>query len=301
MGLAYRSSITNVNNDYQISITFCWDKLKTNSKNYFNSWSKRLICQSDIVRDLIGDAHWLSDGHHKECLIKDFLCEYLPTAVDIGTGFVKPPRPDVNCSCELDVLVHDISKFTPYHNQGGLAVVTPGAAIAHIEVKTSFKASTVEDALYKIISTRLLVSRFSKEDMLWSGICFYTGTSEKEVSSILRTISQKLSSIFLTLEIVDESGIFIGNIRNIFPMCIFSMDDYACFLSYDESLNKINANLYRAEYLSAAIALNELFSSVRVRLGGEQFDDVGDLLGDVDVVSHTELEISIEMDQESGT
>jgi len=40
--------------------------MKPNVHSYLCSWSDELVSRANRVRMLIGDAHWLSDGHHKE-------------------------------------------------------------------------------------------------------------------------------------------------------------------------------------------------------------------------------------------
>src|SRR4051794_17511886 len=47
--------------------------LLPNRQRYLVSLAEELYAQANRVRDLIGDAHWLSDGHHKEYLLIDLL------------------------------------------------------------------------------------------------------------------------------------------------------------------------------------------------------------------------------------
>lgn len=56
-----------------------------NDLEYLESWSNELIARASRVRQLIGSRHWLSDGHHKEMLVREFLKRYLPVTLEIGS------------------------------------------------------------------------------------------------------------------------------------------------------------------------------------------------------------------------
>ncbi len=55
---------------------------------YRESISHELEIEKDRVRRLIGSDHWLTDGEHKEILLRTILHKYLPDTVRVGTGFV---------------------------------------------------------------------------------------------------------------------------------------------------------------------------------------------------------------------
>jgi len=63
-----------------------------NRNRYLASLSAELRAQATRVRDLIGDRHWLSDGHHKEYLLKDMLARHVPSSVAVSRGFVTHPN-----------------------------------------------------------------------------------------------------------------------------------------------------------------------------------------------------------------
>ena len=74
---------------------------------YLSSLAKELSSSSDRVRDLIGNAHWLTDGHHKEHLLRSVLARHLPSGMVAARGFVLDPSSEGVCSTEQDILVVD--------------------------------------------------------------------------------------------------------------------------------------------------------------------------------------------------
>src|SRR5205809_700262 len=88
------------------------------------SWSDELISRAQRVRRLISDAHWLSDGLHKEELVRQFLHQYLPPSIRVSRGFVVPADSGSPVSREIDVLLTDSNGEPPWLNEGNL-VITP--------------------------------------------------------------------------------------------------------------------------------------------------------------------------------
>ena len=62
--------------------------ITSNIDKYLRSWSEEFSVRSSRVRDIIGASHWLSDGQHKEIIVKEFLSDYLPNGVSVDNGFV---------------------------------------------------------------------------------------------------------------------------------------------------------------------------------------------------------------------
>lgn len=82
------------------------------------SWSDELLSRSQRVRRLIGDAHWLSDGLHKEELIREFLARYLPPTLRVSRGFIVPADHELSVSGEIDVLITDTKTEPPWFSEG---------------------------------------------------------------------------------------------------------------------------------------------------------------------------------------
>lgn len=113
---------------------------------YFRSLGDELVVQAHRVRHLIGDAHWLSDGHHKEYLLKSLLQRHLPGNTLIGGGFVVDPVGG-GVSKEQDLMIVDTIGGGPLFDQGGLLIVTPGNVRATVSVKSSMRGDTVTDSV----------------------------------------------------------------------------------------------------------------------------------------------------------
>lgn len=78
------------------------------------SWSDELLSRASRVRNLIGDAHWLSDGHHKEELVRAYLVRHLPKAYRISRGFICSTDAKTRVSPEIDVLITDEAAELPW-------------------------------------------------------------------------------------------------------------------------------------------------------------------------------------------
>ena len=78
-------------------------------ERYLRSLADELRAQSQRVRDLIGDAHWLTDGFHKEFLLAEIIRRHLPGSHIAGRGFVVSPSHLEVRSREQDILVVDTS------------------------------------------------------------------------------------------------------------------------------------------------------------------------------------------------
>jgi hypothetical protein len=117
-----------------------------NRLNYLRSLASELSVQSHRVRDLIGDAHWLSDGHHKEYLLLSLLQRHLPAGMIASRGFVVGHTDHTLCSKEQDILIVDTTGEGPLFNQGHLLIAFPHQVRAVISVKTTISAAMVTDA-----------------------------------------------------------------------------------------------------------------------------------------------------------
>lgn len=123
---------------------------------YLSSIADELAVQASRVRDLIGAAHFLSDGHHKEYLVSALLGRHLPAGLAIGRGFVIDPTDHSHCSKEQDVLVVDSTRDAPLFSQGGLLIAFPPAVVAAVSVKTRLNAKEMRDTCDGLRSVREL-------------------------------------------------------------------------------------------------------------------------------------------------
>src|SRR4051812_43930803 len=62
---------------------------------YQESLALELRASMDRVRHLIGEAHWLTDGEHKESVLRQVLRTRLPDSTAVGRGFVCYPADEL--------------------------------------------------------------------------------------------------------------------------------------------------------------------------------------------------------------
>ena len=100
----------------------------------------------DRVRDLIGDAHWLSDGHHKERLLAGTMARHLPRRFAVTTGFLLDRHATSSCSREQDILVLDLWRHPLLFGTAELSITYSISAVASVSVKSQFKKDAFEDS-----------------------------------------------------------------------------------------------------------------------------------------------------------
>lgn len=231
--------------------------MKSNLPCYLDTWSDELGSRANRVRLLIGDAHWLSDGHHKEALLREFLRRHLPQTVSIARGFVRPPDESENCSPEIDILISDAHLHAPFFNEGGLTIVAPSACLAHIEVKTQFDKSTLREAIQSQLATQRVINAYSgTSSKIWRGIAFFSRPESRELESAGITLAETLAECCTDMnanEFLDHA-----------PLCIGILDSYIFFLGKSEKLEHIRIRGFRLDSISMASMVASLFSFLRV-------------------------------------
>jgi len=124
-----------------------------NVEAYYNDLSKELEALQNRVRNFIGAANWGEEGRWKESILRSVLKRYLPSHMNVGTGFIVTPK---NVSTQIDVLIYDTNKPTLFKD-GDFVIIMPEVALAVIEVKTGIEASDLKSALSKLNEIGLLV------------------------------------------------------------------------------------------------------------------------------------------------
>lgn len=122
-------------------------ELRPDLQGYHQSIASELRSINRRIRQLIGDAHWLTDGEYKEAILRRVLRSHVPEVMRVGTGFVCYPRGQT--SKQLDILLTDTRKPTLFKDEG-LVIVTADAVRAVIEVKTRLNTTTLRAALSKL-------------------------------------------------------------------------------------------------------------------------------------------------------
>jgi hypothetical protein len=159
-------------------------RTQSNSYRFLLSLAEELHSQSNRVRDLIGDAHWLSDGHHKEYLLTHLLSRHLPLGVIASRGFVVSPTDPADRSTEQDVLLVDTQRESPLFNQGGLIISFPQSVLAAVSVKTKLRSSEVEDTIRGLNTVRSVANDHVEPREIWcAGYFFEPATADGCVAS----------------------------------------------------------------------------------------------------------------------
>lgn len=241
--------------------------MNPNTSAYLESWTEELRSRASRVRQLIGSAHWLSDGHHKEELVRDFIRRYLPSDLVVARGFIKTTTDFARCSPEVDILVSDLSRNAPLFIEGGLQIVDSTSVLALIEVKTAFSKSKLVNALTSVRRSLELATIGRSATSVFALVHFFTGDADG--SSMLRALEDAAR------EIVQASGVPVQQ-RNLFwPQVVSVMGAGTIFLSSTE--DQIRLRLFESGDLSLACALVDMFGHIRQARGGQPmggFDDI---------------------------
>src|ERR1700687_3539645 len=167
-----------------------------NRTAFLHSLGQELQCQSRRIRDLIGDAHWLTDGHHKEYLLRGLLRRNLPTTFVLERGFTVSTIDSQSCSKEQDILILECSRDAPLFNEGGVVVTFPGLLLGAISVKTTMSASTISNSIEGLNSVRSIATSSGIDPRtVWCAAFFYEveAALEQDPSRIGRILSKAMN------------------------------------------------------------------------------------------------------------
>lgn len=231
--------------------------MEANFEAYLSSWSSEFLAKSNQVRELIGSAHWLSDGHHKESLIRSFLSTHLPSGLDIKRGFIRPPSLDASPSPEIDVLISDSTRHPPLFSEGELHILAPSSVVGHIEVKTTLSATTLKDALENVSRVQTAIATYADPSPVARGILFATHGSVNSLSSFADMFERTI------LKRKADSGFVVDQLPN---WCA-TYDKFSVFLVPDQPSGKIRLKAFESGKLSAALVYADLFSTIRLNEG----------------------------------
>jgi hypothetical protein len=236
------------------------------------------------VRFLIGDAHWLSDGHHKEALVREFLRRYLPQGLSVSTGFVRSPAGQHSCSPEVDVLIADPEGHPPLFAEAGLQIVAPTSVVAHMEIKTTFRRDTLTAAFKSIAETQLAISQYADHKKIWRSVCFFDASRSREPDSFLVTIRETVRDLqsFVKEQLKSDIASNGPGLMSLLPNCVVTLSPYIAFVSCNSD-SSITLRLFQLEGLSPACMFADLFSTVRRRFGRPTVGELDDMVEHLDI------------------
>ena len=251
---------------------------------YLKSWSEELQSRADRVRQLIGGAHWLSDGHHKEAVLREFLQRYLPLHVQISRGFVHSGLSE-QCSPEVDVLITDPIAHQPFFNEGGLQIVPPTGVIAYFEVKTQFRKPELLDALTSIARTQLVLNSYVDLSKVWRSVFFFSISESRSSESALKTITETINQVVEEFAPSDPSIFSVA--QGLLPICIASLSNFVVFVRPRQTNNEVILDLFETGDLSFAFAIADMFSSIRHYFTGRSLAELDELIESMPQVDRT--------------
>lgn len=153
--------------------------MESNPRDCLESWAQELKSRSDRVRNLIGNAHWLSDGHHKEDILRQFLVRHLPARLRVTRGFMRSSEVTDGVSREIDVMISDSESELPWFAEGGLIIAPPSSVLAQIHVKTEFAARELTDVLLSGARNQQVFDASVSNRSLWFGAVFFSASAAK--------------------------------------------------------------------------------------------------------------------------
>lgn len=163
--------------------------------NYYKSFAKELDVVKNRVRNIIGSAHWASDGSHKEIVLQDILRRFIPKRYSISSGFVVSDDGQQS-SKQIDILIYDID--SPLLFTSSNFVIIPRHYVrAVIEVKTDTgRGNQLQKALDTLYSVQNILNRTS--DSIYTGIFSYShnGLKEDNVNTVVPQIHTKISRFY---------------------------------------------------------------------------------------------------------
>jgi hypothetical protein len=136
------------------------------------SLTAELYSVKDRIRNLV--SHWPTDGESKEVALRSVLRKHLPSAVNVGRGFVVTKD---RSSTQIDILVTDSSKPVLFR-EGDLMIVTPDAVLAIIEVKSEMASRpALAKAITKLTNVEDMCRDVTGRDSIWTGLFTFNEAS----------------------------------------------------------------------------------------------------------------------------
>lgn len=142
---------------------------------YHKSIGQELKTSEKRITNLIGTAHWLTDGEHKESTLRKVITDFSPEIYRIGTGFVCYPNiNEKNNSGQIDILITSKANPTLYKS-GELHFVTPECTNAIIEVKSQLQnGENLRNVLGKLSAkVKTIREKSNGESNCWAGLFVY--------------------------------------------------------------------------------------------------------------------------------
>lgn len=161
------------------------------TKETLRQISEAIRVDKDRVRNVIGEAHWHSDGVWKEYILRKTLANYLQAPISIGSGFIKTNR---GLSNQIDILIYDGNGPTIFRFDE-FVIVPPDVVRAVIQVKTSGK--NLKKSVEQLNKAAQVMEGQARRDgnQIFFGLFIYDykNESSKRILSIIQNINGSLN------------------------------------------------------------------------------------------------------------
>jgi hypothetical protein len=155
-------------------------------QSYLLSLSVEMQSRANRIRHLIGDVHFLTDGHHKEYVLQAMLQKFLPAGLICARGFVVRDQALSAISREQDLLLVDARRCAPLFYECGVIVT--------VSVKSTLSSTTLRDSIEGLNS----IPRVESEHQPWMGV-FAFGLDDdwgKKPELAVQWSSKRVSELF---------------------------------------------------------------------------------------------------------
>jgi hypothetical protein len=232
--------------------------MKRDTISCLQSWSDELLSKADRVRNLIGDKHWVSDGYHKEELVRQFLIRHLPSRLRITRGFICHSDHKSNVSPEIDVLISNRNLGLPWFVEGELVIVPPSCAVGQIHVKTKCESKEVNSVLETTCNVFESCEMHRNGEQLWSGAVFFDDVRHENAKGH----AQKLLN-YIVKYLDSKNG---RSTRAFFPDCLAIVNGPITIFDKESQSGQCNSKLrvrmFECQRLSVAIFLSLFFDTI---------------------------------------
>jgi len=228
---------------------------------FLESLNSELESQACRVRNLIGSAHWVSDGRHKESLVSNVVARYLPDGYRISSGFGINVGTVGEVSRELDVTILDCQGDSPILDQFGSSI----GAFENLAGVVSVKSKLTKKSFLQTIENLASVAIPTKDYKSPMKCCLTTFFFDDEIANCLSTANEikrwfdKDSDFASHLKAVSDFPFVVGTTSNLFIRCrrVEKVDD--------TSVNQLC--FYESPKLSFALLVSFIQSSLSLRTG----------------------------------
>jgi hypothetical protein len=222
------------------------------------SWAEELLSRASRVRNLIGSAHWLTDGHYKEELVREYLARHLPNSLRVTRGFICSTEAATRVSPEIDILITDQESELPWFCEAGVVIAPPSAARGQLHVKTEFGVPEIIDVFDSVFKVCESCEPQRDPASLWSGAVFFAHTDCASPNDFTNRIKTSLSR-YLADSTDDRRAIYL-------PHCIAVVDGPILIFdkprSSEQQVRSVDLRMFTCEKLSVAIILSHFYDSI---------------------------------------